>query len=166
MVKEIIARSSMDNNILKLEPTEKKQKFQWLVGKVLIISNDGKLLMGKRTEGVDFGKYEMPGGKMEVGELFTEGLKREIKEETGLEVELKLPDTENISTIHPYLIVLDPRKRMAVFIEGKVVGDKLGGEGELTDLKFYSVDEIRKLLNQGLIRNFVKPAVEKFIGER
>ena len=150
----------------KLEPTEIGQKFQWLVGKVLIISDDGKLLMGKRTEGVDFGKYEIPGGKMEVGELFTEGLKREVKEETGLEVELKLSDTENISAIHPYLTVLDPRKRVALFIEGKLVGGELGGEGELTDLKFYSISEIKDLLNKGLIRNFVKPAIEKFIEEK
>lgn len=76
----------MKNKKLKLEPTEKKQRFQWLVGKVLIISDDGKLLMGKRVDGVDFGKYEIPGGKIEIGELFTNGLKREIKEETGLKL--------------------------------------------------------------------------------
>lgn len=151
---------------LKLEPAEKYQKFQWLVGKVLIISGDGKLLMGKRAKGIDSGKYEMPGGKIEVGELFIEGLKREIKEETGLRVELKLPATENASTVQPYLIVLDPRKRLAVFIEGKVIGGKLGGRGELTDLRFYSAVEIKKSLKKGLIRNLVKPAIEKFISKR
>lgn len=151
---------------MKLEPTEKYQKFQWLVGKALIVSADGKLLMGKRVAGIDFGKYEMPGGKIEVGELFTEGLKREIKEETGLKIKLKLPATENISTIQPYLIAFDPRKRLAIFIEGKVVGGRLGGRGELTDLRFYSVGEIKKLLRKGLIRNLVKPAIEKFINKR
>lgn len=79
---------------------------------------------------------------------------------------MKLPDTENISAIQPYLIVIDPRKRIVVFIEGKVIGGKLGGEGELTELKFYSVNEIKGLLKNGLVRNLVKPAIEKFIKER
>jgi len=156
----------MEKKKLKLEPAEKRQKFQWLVGKVLIISDDGMLLMGKRVEGIDFGKYEIPGGKMEVGELFTEGLKREIKEETGLKIELKLSNAEDISAIRPYLIVLDPRKRAAMFIEGKVIGGKLGGEGELIDLKFYSVGEIKELLKKGLVRNLVKPAIEKFVRDK
>lgn len=150
---------------VSVEETEKSQKFQWLVGKVLILSEDGKLLLGKKTESIDFGKYEIPGGKIKVGELFMEGLKKEVKEETGLEVELKLNIKDEASEIQPYLFVLDPRKRAALFVEGKIVGGELRGEGELIDLKFYSVEEIEELLNRGLIRNLVKPAIEKFIKE-
>jgi len=53
-----------------------------------IFSSDGKVLLGKSTQG---GAYEdlwvVPGGGIEPGESKLEALKREIKEELGLNLE-------------------------------------------------------------------------------
>lgn len=50
-----------------------------------IIINDGKILLVKMKGN---GKYFFPGGGIEKGELMEDGLRREIKEETGIDVEI------------------------------------------------------------------------------
>lgn len=48
-----------------------------------------KLLAARRTAPPALaGMWEFPGGKLEVGEECTEGVKRELREELGIEVEL------------------------------------------------------------------------------
>jgi len=48
----------------------------------VIITKDNKILLLQKTNG----KYELPGGHIEVGESAIDGAKREVKEETGLDV--------------------------------------------------------------------------------
>ena len=59
------------------------------VAKGLIENKNGEFLMLKKADDYDFtaGKWEQPGGKIEEGENRFQALKREIKEETGLEIE-------------------------------------------------------------------------------
>jgi len=52
------------------------------VGVVLL--KEGKLLLGRRTEGFERGTWSMPGGKIESGETLEETAKREVLEETGI----------------------------------------------------------------------------------
>lgn len=56
----------------------------------LIFNEEGKFLMGLRGEKAknERGKWEIPGGTVEWGETFEEALKREIKEEIGVEIEI------------------------------------------------------------------------------
>jgi 8-oxo-dGTP diphosphatase len=59
------------------------------------IVHDNKVLIlresNKYSEGTNVSKYDFPGGRVKPGERFDEGLLREIKEETGLEVDIKKP---------------------------------------------------------------------------
>ena len=51
-----------------------------------IIEKDGKIILVKEAkEGTDKGKWDHPGGWIEIGENPIEGVKREVKEETGLD---------------------------------------------------------------------------------
>jgi 8-oxo-dGTP diphosphatase len=52
---------------------------------VIIVDQDGKILIGKR-KGSHAPYYSIPGGNLELGETFEEGSKREIKEETDLDI--------------------------------------------------------------------------------
>ncbi len=50
----------------------------------LILNNEGKILLVKTYKWKD--KYIIPGGHIELGETMEEALKREIKEETNLDI--------------------------------------------------------------------------------
>src|SRR6266516_7245273 len=52
----------------------------------LIFDDEGRILMGHRRD-VDW--WNLPGGGMEAGETVDEALCREVREETGLEVEVE-----------------------------------------------------------------------------
>ena len=54
-----------------------------------IIINQNKILIGKRKDkDIGGGKWEFPGGKIEVGETNSEALKRELYEELGISVKI------------------------------------------------------------------------------
>ncbi len=57
------------------------------VGVGILIIRDGKILLGKRKGGTGAGTWCLPGGKLEMNESLEECAKREVKEETGMEVD-------------------------------------------------------------------------------
>ena len=52
---------------------------------VIVVNDDGAILLIRRT---DNGNMALPGGGMDLGESITEAAVREVKEETGLDVEI------------------------------------------------------------------------------
>ena len=58
------------------------------VAKVVIIDNNNRVLMLKRSSYMDkyAGEWDLPGGHVKIGENLETGLKREVKEETGLDI--------------------------------------------------------------------------------
>lgn len=150
--------------IEKIEKSEKKQKFQWVVAKA-IVEDGGKILMCRKKENVDKGLYELPGGKMEVGENIIDGLKRELKEETGIEIAIDgIKALNEIKEIKPFVIVSDPLKRIALFFMAKQTGGKMLNEAEeQTEIRFYSKSEIKNLMEKNMIRPLVKDAVQKWL---
>ncbi len=62
-----------------------KEKLSFRPSVYGIIVNDGKALL---LNTVHTGTYSLPGGGIEIGESIENALKRELKEETGIEVEL------------------------------------------------------------------------------
>jgi len=57
------------------------------VGVVVMIFRDGKILIGKRKGSHGEGKWAWPGGHLEYMESFENCAKREVMEETGIEIE-------------------------------------------------------------------------------
>jgi 8-oxo-dGTP diphosphatase len=59
-----------------------------VAAKAVIVNSEGRVLVLREAEydeGTNAGKYMLPGGRLEPGESFHDGLLREIREETGLE---------------------------------------------------------------------------------
>jgi ADP-ribose pyrophosphatase YjhB (NUDIX family) len=52
---------------------------------VVVVNDEGQILLIRRT---DNGNIALPGGGMDLGESITQAAVREVKEETGLDVEL------------------------------------------------------------------------------
>ena len=73
---------------------EVMQKEKTHVGAYAYIEEGNKLLLTKKKKGPYCGLWDFPGGKIEFGETPQEALRRECKEELGMEFEsLKLLDT-------------------------------------------------------------------------
>jgi 8-oxo-dGTP diphosphatase len=56
------------------------------VGVGVMVVREGKVLMGKRKSSHGAGEYSWPGGHMEHMESFEECARREVREETGIEI--------------------------------------------------------------------------------
>ena len=61
-----------------------------------VIVRDGKVLIVREAmtdpESSQHGRYGLPGGKLEPGEVWRDGLRREVREETGLtDIEIRHP---------------------------------------------------------------------------
>lgn len=52
-----------------------------------MIVKDGKILLGKRRGSHGAGKFAFPGGHLEYMESFEECARREVREETGIEIQ-------------------------------------------------------------------------------
>ncbi|MBM2817971.1 MAG: MutT/nudix family protein, probable [Parcubacteria group bacterium] len=57
------------------------------MGIAVMIMKNGKVLLGKRKGAHGAGDYAFPGGKLEMRESFENCAKREVTEETGIEIQ-------------------------------------------------------------------------------
>lgn len=58
-----------------------------LVGVGAVVVKDGRVLLARRGNPPMKGYWTLPGGVLELGETLLDGVRREVREETGLEVE-------------------------------------------------------------------------------
>ena len=85
-----MSRRWQPDSIEDVNDRTKAEGFGGLAIKVTaaVIERDGKVLIAKRQEGDRFeGRWEFPGGKIEAGESSEECLRRELREELGVEIE-------------------------------------------------------------------------------
>lgn len=62
-----------------------------LAVKALVSDGEGRCLLIRRSKSSKFfaGKWDLPGGKVDAGEDFETAIKREVEEETGLNISLE-----------------------------------------------------------------------------
>ncbi len=90
--------------------------------KAIVLDGDRRCLLLRRSAASKNNpeKWEFPGGKMDPGESFDETLKREVREETGLEIRLLRPVDTAMSTLPDchvvYLFMLAEAESGAVIL--------------------------------------------------
>lgn len=106
----------------------------------VLVEQDGKYLLCRRNKAAGFGKWIIPGGGVDFGETIQQAAVREIKEETGLDVELLkfIGAKEVIYTPHEYHSII-------FFHTGKVTGGNLSPSDDASEAGFFTLDEIKKL---------------------
>lgn len=101
--------------------------FMRLGTRIAVIDDANKILLSKRG---DFGIWALPGGRVDSGELLHESAIREVREETGLTVEIDRP-------IGIYF--QQGRSRMNVLYRAKPIGGELfASSDETLDNRFFS----------------------------
>ena len=92
-------------------------------GVVVVIDKEGYVLLGKRRGGFGEGKWGLPQGYIEFDEDFLTAAIREVKEETGLDVEIRAIVNVVSNLLSPRLHTL-----AIVLLAGVVAGELCAGD--------------------------------------
>lgn len=130
----------------------------WVGAKAIVYNvNLKKFLVMKRSlDDTSAGFWENPGGKKELGETMEEALKREVLEETGIEVEdyVFLYATAINEDRNPFLI-------MGYFVPTTKEDIELSFEH--TEYKWATVDEYLSLVDRGIKHDFINSNVLELV---
>ncbi|HEY2446746.1 MAG TPA: NUDIX hydrolase [Rhizomicrobium sp.] len=118
---------------------------QIVVGVGAVIRNDrGAVLLVRRSNAPRAGEWSLPGGKVEYGETLRAALVREIREETGLEIEaLDLIDVAEIGCDSE--AGTQDKQYVLVDFRARVVGGVLVAGSDAADARWFAEDEIDRL---------------------
>ncbi|KUO42115.1 MAG: hypothetical protein APU95_03895 [Hadesarchaea archaeon YNP_N21] len=131
--------------MLEAEYIESGRKYpkRPMAGVGALITRDGKVLLIKRRYEPGEGKWSIPGGLIELGERAEEAVKREVKEEIGLEVEVeRLIDSADI------IVREGERIKYHFVLLGflcKPTSGNLKPNQEVMDVGWFSSDELMDL---------------------
>lgn len=102
------------------------------VGCSVLIKSNNKLLLGIRNKEPNKGMIITPGGGVELFERMEDTVKREIMEETGLEI-------TNIKQLKTYEIINKPDEhRIIIYWSADYDKNSVQSATDLADAKFYS----------------------------
>jgi ADP-ribose pyrophosphatase YjhB (NUDIX family) len=120
----------------------------------VIFDDQERILLGHRR---DLDLWGLPGGGVESGELPTEGVIRETREETGLEVEI-------VSLLG---IGVDPYSLLGFVFNCRVVGGKLTPTNETDAVAFFAYSELPAMISprtQAVIERAYQHSTEVWFG--
>ena len=113
---------------------------------------EGKILLLKvrSKSSHDAEKWEIPGGKVKKGEFFDQALKREFKEETGLEINI---DSLYNVVQNDYTACKTNEKIKSVQLIMKVSSttDEVEISAEHDDYKWFTREELKDLIDRKLL---------------
>ena len=109
----------------------------------IVEDDEGRILLVKHKPekgGFWQGKWICPGGKLELGETIGDGIKREVKEETGLEIELIKP----LPAFDRIVKSADGIDLHVVYIDyvAKVAGGELKADSDVGEALWIEKDEL------------------------
>jgi ADP-ribose pyrophosphatase YjhB (NUDIX family) len=103
-------------------------------GSALVVDDHGHVLLQRRA---DSGNWALPGGTMDIGETLDQCVVREVKEETGLNIEIT--GLLGIYTDPRHVIAYadgEVRQEFNVTYLGRVIGGTIAVSDESTDVRF------------------------------
>lgn len=109
------------------------------LGSAVLVIDDDRLLLGVRGKEPNRGKWVLPGGKVEPFESIADAARREIREETGLEI-LVERQVDLVEIIEP-----PDEHRVIVFSQARLTGGTICASDDLDQVRFWGRGEIEKL---------------------
>lgn len=101
----------------------------------MIVDAAGRVLLGRRTFDPSRGLWDFPGGFLEENEHPLDGLRREVREETGLEIETG-------AFVGIYLEPYDGRTVLALTWRATPVSGVERAGDDLSELRWFARDEL------------------------
>lgn len=117
------------------------------VGSALLVRDEAnRILLGKRNKDPQRGSWVIPGGKIHAFESIAEAACRELKEETGLEVEVT-------GQFGVYEIINPPSEhRLVIYSWARVIGGVPQASDDLSEIRFFSLHELGEAPTTPLVR--------------
>jgi 8-oxo-dGTP diphosphatase len=123
-----------------------EEKYLFAVPQKALIKNGDKFLIVKRssTSKTYPNHWDLPGGKLEHGENPTEGLVREVKEETSLKIKVLEPIFSYLETIiYPAYVIV---------YHGEILSGKIKLSHEHSEYKWVTEQELKRMLVEPYLR--------------
>ncbi|MFD8479070.1 NUDIX domain-containing protein [Kitasatospora sp. NPDC059673] len=125
------------------DPNAPKPNRLVVAASAVVTDDEGRILLQRRT---DNGLYALPGGTMDLGESLPGTAIREVREETGLDVEI----TGLVGTYtDPRHVIAysdgEVRQQFNVCFTARITGGELRISSESTDLQFVAPEDIGSL---------------------
>ena len=128
-----------------------------------ILNSKNEFLMLRRSANDNFlpDCWELPGGRLEMGEDLVTGLQREVKEESGLDVEVMYP----LRAVSYYLDPENPRESYGVFYLCKLQdkNQKISASEEHSDYKWVSFDDFSQLKITNFLKKLILPGILPYL---
>ena len=105
----------------------------------IVVRDDGRVLVVCRR---DNHHWEPPGGVLELGETFAQGVRREVLEETGIEVQV-----ERLTGVYKNM----PRGIVSLVSRCAPVGGQPTPTDEALSVRWLSIEEIRQRMDPAYV---------------
>lgn len=136
--KNTLTKKENKKQKIKMNDTEKNSKFIVIVLGIIFDPSKRKILIGKRIEDPDVKEltWAFPGGRPEYFEDLEEAVKREVREETNL-------DVESLGSVFAKVY---PEKKdlLAIYFMCESKGGIEKAGDDFTELKWVSPEELEK----------------------
>lgn len=109
-----------------------------LVGVGVVVIRDGQMLLVKRGRDPGKGLWAVPGGKVRLGESLKDTARREVEEETNLQVEVR-----NVVWVGE--LIDDNNHIVLIDFAGEVVAGELEASDDADEARWVSLETIDQL---------------------
>lgn len=119
-----------------------------------VIEKDGKFLLVQEGKASCYGKWNLPAGRLDFNETLEQGAIREIKEETGCDVELTGVLSVSNKALKDDIFI-------TIVFATKLINENITfDKKEILDVQWFSYDEIINKMDDKLrATEFIKPPI-------
>ncbi|MBN1273837.1 MAG: NUDIX hydrolase [Candidatus Aminicenantes bacterium] len=120
-----------------------------------VVVQEKKILLVKRLNPPQKGKWAVPGGSVELGETLQEAAEREIREETGLLIKAKKP-------IHVFDLIETDEKGQTRFhyviidLSADLIGGNLKPADDVSDARWFDLSDTYALDMSKITRELIQ----------